>query len=78
MIWKTIIVSLVTITCVAIWYVRYVNSRQKFISISELADVKALQSVQPAWDAYTRFICIGDCRDYDDDSRWGGLFAWWK
>jgi hypothetical protein len=59
-----------------VWYLSWYH---QFPPISELADVKTIQSVKPAWNIKTITFCIWDCRDYDDnDDRWWSSFWWWK
>jgi len=77
MVWKIVALWIMFITGWTIWYV--MSQNKVFPPISELADVKTIQSVKPAWVIVTRYICVWDCRDYnDDDSRWWSSYGWGK
>ena len=73
MIWKIIIWVLIGIPGIIIGYMAW---QKHFPPISEIADVKAIQSVKPVWDIKVRYFCIWDCRDYSSNNSWWES-SWW-
>jgi len=79
MIWKILIWILAWMPGIIIGYMIW---QKHFPPISEIADVKAIQTVKPAWDIKTTYFCIWDCEDYGSQwwwsSRWWSSYGWWK
>ena len=74
MVWKILIWILAWIPGIIIWYIAW---QKHFPPISQIADVKAIQAVKPAWDIQVRHFCIGDCRDYKNNNSWWSSSRWW-